>query len=94
MRKTVHFKINGILNMAEGQLNANRRNWLLAMGRWGIVGLIVAAVGGLCKRNGVAMSRQTCADMEGKVGCRQCVYLSDCGHPKALSAKQVLEKHG
>jgi hypothetical protein len=69
-----------------------RRNWLLAAGRWGIVGLIAVAVGGVWKRNGVSMSRQTCVDTEGKVGCRQCVYLNDCGHPKALSAKQVLLK--
>lgn len=87
MRKTVHIEIHGILNMAEGQLNTNRRNWLLAAGRWGVVGLIAAAVGGLWKRNGVSMGRQTCVDTEGKVGCRQCAYLSDCGHPKALSAK-------
>jgi len=75
-------------------ISDGRRNWLLAAGRWGVIGLIAAAVGGLWKRNGVSMSRQTCADTEGKVGCRQCVYLSDCGHPKALSAKDVISKMG
>jgi hypothetical protein len=69
----------------------SRRNWLLAAGRWGVIGLIAAAVGGLWKRNGLAMSRQTCADTEGKVGCRQCVYLENCGHPKALSMKQKVK---
>jgi hypothetical protein len=81
-----------IKNIEHLKCYSNRRNWLLAAGRWGVVGLIAAAVGGLWKRNGVSMSRQTCADTEGRVGCRQCVYLSDCGHPKALSAKQVLLK--
>ena len=83
------FKKNKMESVSE-----TRRNWLLAAGRWGVVGLIAAAVGGVWKRNGVSMNRQTCADTEGKVGCRQCVYLSDCGHPKALSAKQIISKKG
>jgi hypothetical protein len=78
--------------MAQNELNKNRRNWLLGAGRWGILGLIAAAVGGVWKRNGVSMGRQTCADTEGKVGCRQCVYLNDCGHPKALSTKQKIKR--
>ena len=72
----------------------SRRKWLLAAGRWGVVGLIAAAVGGLWKRNGIAINRQTCTDTQGKIGCRRCAYFDDCGHPKALSVKQFLEKHG
>lgn len=77
--------------MTHGRLDRNRRKWLLAAGRWGVIGLIAAAVGGLWKRNSVSMRRETCADTEGKVGCRQCGYLYECGHPKALSAKQVIQ---
>jgi hypothetical protein len=73
-------------------LSDSRRKWLLAAGRWGVVALIAAAVGGLWKRNGVSMVRETCADVEGRIGCRGCVYFDVCGHPKALSAKEIIFK--
>jgi hypothetical protein len=70
-----------------------RRRWLAAAGRWGVMGLITAAVGMLWKRNGIAGTRlESCADAEGRIGCRQCALLEGCGHPKALSAKQVISK--
>jgi hypothetical protein len=94
LQKTGLIKIDGILSMTQSQLNINRRNWLLAAGRWGVVGLIAATVGRLWKRNGVSMNRQICVDTEGKIGCRGCAYFDACGHPKALSAKQFLEKRG
>jgi hypothetical protein len=72
----------------------NRRQWLVAAGRWSVVALIAGAVGGLWRRGGIVSRRESCADAEGKIGCRKCVYLNDCGHPKALSAKQVIKVKG
>ena len=83
-----------IENIKHSVCDNSRREWLVAAGRWGIVALIAAAVGDLWKRGGITSRRETCADAEGKIGCRKCAYLNDCGHPKALSAKQVLKKHG
>jgi hypothetical protein len=73
-------------------VSRSRRQWLVAVGRWSILGLIAATVGGLWERNGITPYRETCVDEQGKIGCRQCVYFNDCGHPKALSAKQVITK--
>jgi len=70
-----------------------RRQWLVAAGRWGVVALIAGTVGGLWKSGRITPRRQTCADEEGKIGCRKCAYLNDCGHPKALSAKQVIKEN-
>jgi hypothetical protein len=75
-------------------ISDSRREWLVAAGRWGVIALIAGAVGGLWKRGGIVSRRENCADAEGKIGCRKCAYLNDCGHPKALSAKQFLKKHG
>jgi hypothetical protein len=80
-------------NKAEA-ISDSRRQWLIAAGRWSIVVMIAAAVGGLWKHGQITSRRESCTDAEGKIGCRKCAYLNECGHPKALSAKQFLKKHG
>lgn len=64
---------------------SDRRQWIRSALRWATVGMMAAATGLLVRRNGIDLSRQTCADPKGLVGCRGCGLLSHCGHPKALS---------
>lgn len=72
------------------KLTIDRRQW----GRWAVAGLLASAAGLLWKRNGIALNQQRCADKEGRIGCQQCGIFDRCGHPRALSVKQFLEKRG
>jgi len=69
----------------------NRRNFL-CLGRLGVLGLIVSGLYGLSKRSNSSRHLETCVDIQGETGCRQCTNLSACGHPKALSIKQFISK--
>jgi|GEM_PF-1100578 hypothetical protein len=75
------------------KLHSGRRQWLAASARWAVVGVFAAATGMLWKRNGITLNRQVCTDMEGRLGCQECGAFDSCGHPRALSVKQFLEKH-
>jgi hypothetical protein len=68
----------------------SRRKWLLSTGRGVAFSLIALGTGGLWKRNGISMYRETCIDQQNKTGCRQCALLDRCGHPKALTLKRVV----
>jgi hypothetical protein len=80
-------------NCLEYEKVKKRRQWLIASARWAIAGVLAATAGTLWKRNGIAMNRQVCQDAEGRVGCRECSVFNSCGHPRALSVRQFLEKH-
>lgn len=73
---------------------AARRELFKSTVRWAIVGSFAGTVGMLWKRNGITLNRQTCSDTEGRMGCRDCSIFARCGHPRALSVKQFLEKQG
>ncbi|MGH2271554.1 hypothetical protein ACQ9LF_07125 [Anaerohalosphaeraceae bacterium U12dextr] len=68
----------------------SRRQWIRSALRWATVGVLAAATGWLGRRNGIDLNRQTCADPQGRVGCRGCGLVKQCGHPKALSFKQQI----
>lgn len=75
-------------------VSASRRELFKSTVRWAIVGLLTGAIGVLWKRNGITLNRQTCSNAEGRRGCRECGLFASCGHPRALSVKQFLEKQG
>jgi len=74
--------------------NTTRRQWLRRTARYGFFATIAAAAASLLHRSD-STKETPCVDPEGRLGCRNCSQLNNCGLPRALSVKQHLEnKHG
>jgi len=71
-----------------------RRRWFLTGLRWGVGGLMAVTVGFFARRRQIS-DETACVDPKGRLGCRSCALLQDCGLPRGLSVKQYLQKqHG
>lgn len=59
----------------------NRRDFIINIGRWLLLGLLAGGTAALVARSG-----ETCVN---RGICRGCSEFSSCGLPQALSAKQA-----
>ena len=70
-----------------------RRQWFTAGLRWGVGGLMAAAVGFLARRRQIG-TETACVDPKGRAGCGGCDVLNGCSLPRALSYKRFQEQNG
>ncbi len=75
--------------MARLEKEKNRRQILISVGRYGVLGFLAAATGTLLAKRRRLIREGKCVN--GWV-CSGCGVFEGCGLPQALSAKQFLKR--